>query len=303
MPHGLRDRAPDPGLFGPGSVTWRVLAEPVVGLGASRALLMQTAHPLVAQGALDHSTFAQDPTGRFERTVGWVTRVVFGTTAEARSACRVVNRRHAGVVGSVPGHHATERVAAGTPYSARDPSLLRWVHAVLLETLIVSHDAFVGGLTEPDRDRMVAEWDGVARLIGLGPGPIWSGWTALETEIALAVVDGPARPGRAAREVAATILAPPDPRAPARARALRPVAGFLVTGLLPGPIRHGYGLRWGPLQAAAHAAACAGLRRTSGSLPAALRGSPAHRFARDRLAGRLKRPQDRSPRRAGAAPG
>jgi len=96
----IADTAADPGLFGPGSVTWRVMAEPVLMLGAGRALLMQAAHPLVAEGAIEHSTYASDPYGRLERTVEWVTAVCFGTTAEARRACRVVNRLHAEVEGA-----------------------------------------------------------------------------------------------------------------------------------------------------------------------------------------------------------
>ncbi len=279
----LRDLRPDPGLFGPASVTWRVVREPLVGLGAPRALLLQAAHPLVAQGALDHSRFASDPAGRFQSTVRWVTAVVFGTTAEARAACRWVNELHRPVRGRLPRPHATRRVAAGTAYSADDPSLLRWVHAVLIDTLMVSHDAFVGGLSDPDRDRMVREWDGVARLLGLSRSPCWSGWDDLQAEIARAVVDGPVAPGPGSRRVARTILGTP-PRGTAR-RALRPLGTLLVTGLLPAPIRAGYGLAFTPLDRLAHAAACRALRRARPHLPAGLRVSPAHRFAQARLAG------------------
>ena len=121
MPSGqralpIRDPAPDAGLFGPGSVTWRVMAEPVLMLGAGRALLMQAAHPLVAEGAIEHSTYATDPYGRFERTVEWVTVVCFGTTAEARRACRHVNRLHGAVEGRL--RHALTapaRCRAGRP--------------------------------------------------------------------------------------------------------------------------------------------------------------------------------------------
>src|SRR4030088_1209065 len=59
--HPLHDTDPDPGLFGPDSVTWRVMREPLLILGGGRALLMQAAHPLVAQGAIDHSTHRRDP--------------------------------------------------------------------------------------------------------------------------------------------------------------------------------------------------------------------------------------------------
>src|SRR5207302_5178302 len=83
-PVPLLDRTQDPGLFGPDSVTWRVMREPLLILSAGRALLMQAANPLVAQGAIDHSSYQEDPYGRLERTVEWVTVVCFGTTSEAR---------------------------------------------------------------------------------------------------------------------------------------------------------------------------------------------------------------------------
>jgi uncharacterized protein (DUF2236 family) len=48
----------DPGLTGPGSVTWRVCRERVVPLGGLSALLLQLAHPLVAAGVAEHSSLA-----------------------------------------------------------------------------------------------------------------------------------------------------------------------------------------------------------------------------------------------------
>src|SRR3979411_1403988 len=110
-PAPLRDPTPDPGLFGPESVTWRVMREPLLILGGGRALLMQAAHPLVAQGAIDHSTYRRDPLGRLQRTITWVTAVTFGTTAEAREASRLVNRLHQRVGGDLPRGHATARLA------------------------------------------------------------------------------------------------------------------------------------------------------------------------------------------------
>src|ERR1039458_9801620 len=82
-PMPIREPTPDPGLFGPGSVTWVVMREPRLLLAAGRALLLQAANPLVAQGAIEHSTYKSDPYGRLERTVRWVTIVCFGTTDEA----------------------------------------------------------------------------------------------------------------------------------------------------------------------------------------------------------------------------
>ena len=180
----ITDTQADPGLFGPGSVTWRVMAEPVLMLGAGRALLMQAAHPLVAEGAIEHSTYRSDPYGRFERTVHWVTVVCFGTTAEARRACREVNRLHGAVEGRIRRSHSTATVASGSAYSGRDPALLRWVLATFVDTMLVAHDAFVGTLTEPDRDRFVREWHAVAALMGMPAGSLWESRTELSAYVA-----------------------------------------------------------------------------------------------------------------------
>ena len=56
--------APDAGLFGPQSVTWRVHADPLLVLGGLRALLLQAAHPLAMAGVMAHSEFREDPWGR-----------------------------------------------------------------------------------------------------------------------------------------------------------------------------------------------------------------------------------------------
>src|SRR5947209_12498233 len=107
-PLPLHDSAPDPGLFGPESVTWRVMHEPLLILGGGRALLMQAANPLVAQGAIDFSAYAEDPFGRLMRTIRWVTMVTYGTRAEAVAASDVVNRMHVRVSGALPAAHATK---------------------------------------------------------------------------------------------------------------------------------------------------------------------------------------------------
>ncbi|MGH2511842.1 MAG: oxygenase MpaB family protein, partial [Candidatus Limnocylindrales bacterium] len=53
------------GLYGPDSEAWRLNREAMLLLGAGpRALLMQLAHPLVAEGVDQHSTFRTDPWGR-----------------------------------------------------------------------------------------------------------------------------------------------------------------------------------------------------------------------------------------------
>ncbi|MFN2583066.1 MAG: oxygenase MpaB family protein [Candidatus Dormibacteria bacterium] len=283
-PLPLRDRARDPGLFGPGSATWRVMREPLLFFGAGRALLMQAAHPLVAQGAIDHSTFATDPYGRLERTVEWVTLVSFGTTAEATRISRAVGAVHRRVSGVLPPENATPRVSAATRYTASDPALLRWVHATFVDTMLTTHDALIGGLDEVDRDAFVREWDAVASLMGVLRRHRWRDASALREYVQRQVERGPVQPGPGSRSVAATVLHPP-----VSSPAMRPGAdlmSFVAVGLLPASVRRGYGLTWTPAHAAAHRAIRVWLRGAGRALPRRLRVSPIHDLALARSLGR-----------------
>jgi uncharacterized protein (DUF2236 family) len=285
----IGDPTPDPGLFGPGSVTWRVMAEPLLMLGGGRALLMQAAHPLVAEGAIEHSTYASDPFGRFQRTVEWVTIVCFGTTAEARGVTRHVNRLHGPVRGELPADHETESVRGGTGYSAREPELLRWVHATFVDTMLVAHDAFVGGLSGADADRFVREWDAVAALMGVPATMLWPDRAGLVSYIDEQLRTGVVAPGAGSRLVARTVLEPPLQRA--RTRPAWAVLGFTTVGLLPAPIRAGYRLGWTPAHSVAHAGLRATVRRLRPELPRRFRVSPVYDLATDRVAGRTGFPE------------
>lgn len=261
------------------------MREPALILGGGRALLMQAAHPLVAQGAIDHSTYATDPWGRLNRTTEWVTRVVFGTTAEAQRATGIINRLHGRVSGALPGDHATARVRAGRPYTATDPRLLLWVHLSFVDTMLVSHDALVGGLTEADRDAFVDEWRVVGRLLGIPDRLLWRTNAAMRSHLEAAVERGEVAPGAGSRLVSHTMLRPPLPSG-----VLRPVfdaGAFVTVGLLPARVRRGYGITWTPAHAAAHRALCLWLRATGGALPKRLRVSPVYDFALARTEGRL----------------
>lgn len=282
-PLPLRDSNPDPGLFGPASVTWRVMREPRLLAAAGRALLLQAANPLVAQGAIDHSTYKSDPYGRLERTVRWVTVVSFGTTREAERISGGVTSLHRRVSGRLPETSGTARVPAGTVYSAADPELLRWVHASFVDTMLVAHDALVGGLTEKDRDAFVREWDAVARLMGLPRGG-WANAAALRRYVDRQVKRGPALPGAGSLEVADTVLHPPVRSA--WMRSATDTLAFIATGLLPKELRRGYGLSWSPAKAIAFATLTRSFRMSTAALPRRLRISPVYDLALARSEGR-----------------
>ena len=91
------DGPADHGLFGPGSVTWRVMAEPVMWVAGLRALYLQALHPDTMLGTWQNTSFT-DPSqawGRFMRTTEFVRVRTFGSTAEVERAGRRLRKIHA----------------------------------------------------------------------------------------------------------------------------------------------------------------------------------------------------------------
>jgi uncharacterized protein (DUF2236 family) len=285
----LRDRAPDPGLFGPGSVTWRVIREPLLVVCGARALLLQAAHPLIAEGVIEHSSYRSDPWGRLLRTLEWVALCSFGTTEEARASCRQVNQGHAQVQGRLARDHATAEHPPGREYTARDRELLRWVHACFVDTMLVAHDAMIGSLDDGERDRLVREWNAVAALMGVPATDRFQSRAEVAEFVATEVASGRVTPGAGSREVAATVLAPPLPGLVAHPATRLFALGTI--GLLPAETRAAYGFGWSPAHDVAHRTLCAGLRRLHPGLPRELRISPAHDWSVRRVRGALSPPR------------
>src|SRR3954469_18039183 len=85
----------DVGLFGPGSVTWKLHREPILLLGGLRSLYLQALHPRAVAAVAQNSGYRADPWGRLLRTSEYVGTVVWGTTEDAELAASRVRRLHA----------------------------------------------------------------------------------------------------------------------------------------------------------------------------------------------------------------
>lgn len=148
----------DPGLFGPGSVAWRVGADPAMLIGGVRALLLQTVHPLAMAGVAQHSNYRSDPWGRLQRTARYVSTTTFGSTPAAMAMVEKVSAVHSRVSGVAED---------GRPYSALDPELLRWVHVTEVDSFVTAVRAFGRcSLTDDDVDRYHAEMSVLGELMG-----------------------------------------------------------------------------------------------------------------------------------------
>ena len=261
----------DVGLFGPDSVTWRIHADPVMGIGGLRALHLQALHPLAMAGIAQHSGFRADPWGRLMRTVGYVTTVSFGTTEQVERAAARVRRVHRPLRGVEP-----ER---GTPYRVDDPELLRWVHCCLVDSFLGTYRRAGGRVPDADADAYVAEQRRAAALVGLDPDDV----PASVAELAAYFDDirPELRATAEARQAARFVLLPPMPN-----RWLEPAkplwAGVAGTAfaLLPRWARRMYGLPGLPTSDFAATLTLKALYRGTQLIPAGYRYSPDAKRAR-----------------------
>ncbi len=269
------------GLYGPGSEAWRLNREAFLLLAAGpRALLLQLAHPLVAEGVDQHSTFRVDPWGRLHGTLTSYLRIVYGTGAAATSEIRRLNRLHVSVTGPIRDRLARDVTGAET-YRARDPELSLWVHATLVESTMAAYDAWYEPLLPQRRDAFYRETLPIGHAFGIPDGLLPAGIAAFDAYWrAMLAPDGPVRVTPTARSLIPTILHPP-------VGALPPVLYdwlmWPAAELLPERLRDEYGIAWGPGHAAAAAWLRAAYRLWGHRLPRAWRSMPQARAADRRM--------------------
>src|SRR4051794_22476017 len=80
-----RRRGPEPvsAPLGPKSLTWELLGDSRHLLLIGRTGVLQTMHPAISQGLIDHSDYFDDPIGRFTRSAGPILGVVYDEDAAA----------------------------------------------------------------------------------------------------------------------------------------------------------------------------------------------------------------------------
>ncbi len=266
-----RDCADLEGIYGPRSEAWRLNREAALLLGAGpMAVLLQVAHPLVAEGVAQHSTFKADPWARLDGTLRSYLRIVYGSGPAARGEIQRLNTLHRSVAGTVSDRSAAERF--GAAYTARDPELSLWVHATLVWATLVTVERWLGPVTGDRKSRYYAETLAVGRRFGVPDARLPADLDAFEAYVASMIgPDGPVHPTDVSRDLALAILHPPlapvvergavaralGPAAPAVASLLRRAPRSALTpvlvpavGLLPPTLRAELRLPWGPWERA-----------------------------------------------------
>jgi len=157
-----RDR--DVGLFGPGSVTWKLHREPILFIGGLRSLYLQALHPRAVAAVAQNSDYRSDPWGRLIRTSNYVGTTIYGSTAEVEAAGRRLRRLHSRMSAVDP--------RTGERFQIDEPDLLRWVHLAEVESFLSTARRAGLKLTDAEVDQYYAEQLRTAELVGLDPATV-----------------------------------------------------------------------------------------------------------------------------------
>jgi uncharacterized protein (DUF2236 family) len=261
-------------------VIQRVNSERVVLLGWSRAILLQLAHPLVAAGVIQHSSFrggVLEAAARLQHTVAAMLWLTFGDDQQRAAAVSRIRAIHRTVKGTLPVD--TGPFPAGTQYSAEDPALLLWVHATLLDSTAGIYQRVVTPLSSNDLDQLCVESAPLLEQLGGNPAATPRTWRALQAYLAESYEGDTLWLTDDARALGTAVL---SPRAAGVPLPLSGLHRLIATGLLPASIRQAYGFHWNAAREARFQRALNLLRAAREVMPGAVAFWPqARRWKRE----------------------
>jgi uncharacterized protein (DUF2236 family) len=224
-------------------VSRRINAERLLLVAWLRAMLLQFAHPLIAAGVAEHSTFRGSTAAAFARlhqTVQAMLSLTYGTESERDAAVEQIRAIHRRVNGRLT--RGSGDFPAGTRYSAEDAALLTWVHATLIESMVLVYEQLVEPLTTVERDRYCDDASDVAIALGASSNEVPRSWASVQGYLESRYASGEITVGREAVALAAALLSPGGGRL--SRWLVTPSLTIVAAGVLPDHVRTQYGFAW-----------------------------------------------------------
>ncbi len=155
--------AGDPGLIGPGSVSWEIHSDvAAIATAGTRSIVMELLHPSVMAGVGQQSNYREQPYRRARTTFGWVVTTTFGNTEAAVALIERVKRMHSRVNGTRDD---------GVSYRALDPELIGWVHTCIPWGVMDAFERFNRPLGVAEKDRYLKEQSVIGLMSGADEVP------------------------------------------------------------------------------------------------------------------------------------
>ncbi len=135
-------------------MTWKYTGLWRLATVLGRALVLETAHPVVGAGVAEFSTYRTRPWRRAEQTLLSIQRMVYSDSRGREKEVARLDRLHSHI--------------KGEGYDALDPEARAWVFLTLFEGVVTMCRAGGDPLSSADEEQLYAEWLACARLFGLG---------------------------------------------------------------------------------------------------------------------------------------
>ncbi len=250
---------------GPGSVTWKIHRERLLILGWGRAVLMQVAHPKIAEAVYAHSYFSHSGQAYIKRlrgTIGAMLSMTFDPPEKALATIQHINKIHERVQGEMSANCSP--YSKHTPYSALEPKLLLWVYLTLLDTHIRTYEMLIEPLTDQERDTYVRESRLGGQLLLIPPEMLPYTWGEVQALVKHELQGPEVKVCEHARYIAQMLAEPPFIQP---VRSLFGLWKVISIGMLPDTLREQYRFDWGRPQSGAYNAAIKIIRTTVPVLP------------------------------------
>jgi uncharacterized protein (DUF2236 family) len=253
-------------------MAWQVNGELALGFGVLRALFMQIAHPMVAQGVGEHSDFRRKPFTRAYNTLSAQQVIVFGACDEAIEALKRIYARHLTVRGKLPETYSRGDVA----YRAIDQDLLLWVFATLIDSVVKTYQEFVRPFSNQELHHFYAESKFFATLMGIEVEFVPPTWRDFEAWMAQKLQSDEIRVTPLAKEIGENLLRLPIP-------IFKPFNALLARAALPPKLRAQFGFAYSQMSEKLYQVLSALSHFVVRILPRRLRTSPTYWKAQRRV--------------------
>ncbi len=269
------------GLLGPDSISWKINRESALFLAATRAALLQLAHPWVAAAIAQHSTTFHNPIARFHQTFRIMFTISFGSVEQAFAAARQLHRRHQGIRGTLS--ESGGRFATGTSYEANEVDALLWVFATLIDSSVLAYECALPPLTAAELEQYYRECRQIAPLFGIPRDCTPPDWASFDRYMTSALESDMLGVSAATRQMARCLQ-------DGAGLAVKPPLWYraLTVEILPPRFRGEFQLNYGERERRAVKRAVRWIRRIYPYLPASLRFVGPYNEALSRLRGRRR---------------
>jgi uncharacterized protein (DUF2236 family) len=135
----------DYGIFGPGSVTWRVWGYPTsLTVGFQRSVVVEELDPFLVASVYASQRIIRQARIRYDHTLRYFATIAFGGSREVVEASATLMRVHSRNVGVDP--------VSGLHFDPNNPDSQLWIHLTAWHSILYAYERYGPGRLSPEEE-------------------------------------------------------------------------------------------------------------------------------------------------------